>query len=213
MRATYREEREKQQGKRARGWILGLKGMVGIGLMSWALLMPSIGIGSHGESLARDLVDKALRQLNLAIQQAVLAQLRPSPAEVQVHAQVVLNLLQGRNGPDYNAVTAPDPGDGVGVIPYVQELQAQPIFQGESNESVQLNLENVLVYLRQAVDYAKMALSERSLTQARHQMRQALAFLSAAKGREREITVAGGLLVLRARLTPAQRPGSQQSEK
>lgn len=215
---AYREERRRRQGKRHESRIRSRKGAIQILLMGMllggALLAPSVGIGSHENAPARELVDKALRQLNLALQQAVLAQLRPSPAEVQIHAQVVLNLLQGRNGPDYNVATAPDPGDGIGVIPYVEQLQAEPVLQGESNESLQLNLENVLSYLQQAVDYAKMALNERSLTQAHRQMRQALAFLSAAKGREQEITVAGGLLVLRARLaSPAERPGSQQSER
>lgn len=193
----------------------GAKGALGIALLlSWALLAPASGTGNPTVSATVELLNAAIHHLNLAIQQAVLAQLRSSVSEVHVHAQVVLNLLEGRNGPDYDASAAPDPGDGVGVIPYVEQLQAEPTLQGESSESIQLNLENVLTYLHQAAEYAKMALSHRSLLPAQQRMREALAFLSAAKGREREITVAGGLLVLRARLdTPAERPGSQQAEK
>lgn len=186
---------------------------IGILLLCGALLVLSVGVGTQAQSTARDLLERAIRHLNLAIQQAVLAQVRSSPAEVRVHAQVVLNLLEGRDGPDYNTTAAPDPGDGVGVIPYVEQLRAQPELQGESHESVRLNLENVVWYLEQAVEYAKAARQERSLTEARRTMRETLAFLSAAKGREQEITAAGGLLVLRIRLaTPSERPDSQQSE-
>ena len=201
--------------KRRRRGGIGAKAALGtVLLLGWALLAPSSGAGNPTVSATIDLLDKAIHHLNLAIQQAVLAQLRSSASEVHVHAQVVLNLLEGQNGPDYDASAAPDPGDGVGVIPYVERLRAEPALQGDSNESIQLNLKNVLAYLQQAVEYAKMALSDGSLLQTQQRMREALAFLSAAKGREREITVAGGLLVLRARLdTPAERPGSQQAEK
>lgn len=184
------------------------------GALAW--LPPLVGVDTRAQSQspAADLLEKAIRQLNLAIQQAVLAQVRSAPSEVHVHAQVVLNLLQGRGGPDYDATAAPDPGDGVGIIPYVERLRAEPELQGDANESVQLNLENVLWYLERAGEHAKNAREERSLAGAQGEMRQSLAFLSAAKGREQEITAAGGLLVLRIRLaTPAGRPGTPQSEK
>ena len=149
-----------------------------------------------------NLITKTLEQLNLALEQAVYAHVRFPLEDLKSHAHAVLNVLEGRRGSDYDP-SYRDPGDGIGVVNYVQQIRQTPEIQ-RAQEEIRVVRENALgnvsLYLEQAIDHTLKALNQTELTAAQWEMRQTLAFLSAAKGRENELAAVGGLLALKTQL-------------
>jgi len=155
--------------------------------------------GGRSSPSATELISQAIGQLDLALQQAVLAQLALRLEDLRFHAQLVLNLLEGEGGPHYNPDPAYKLGDGVGVVNHVEQIRQTPEVRGAEAE-VLVALANVSAHLEDAIAEALASQAQEDLKAAQEGMRQVLAFLSAAKGREVELTAAGGLLVLKARL-------------
>ncbi len=176
------------------------------------LLLLSAGvIQPVASSTTADLITQTLEQLDLALQQAVLAHVRFPLEDLQLHAHAVINVLEGRAGAHYDSSYA-NPGDGVGVVSYLEQIRQAPEIWGASEE-LRVALENVSSYLKQAIDHTLRALAEKDLANAQAEMRWALAFLSAAKGREVELTAVSGLLGLKARLAPTPASSPSGSEK
>ena len=173
-------------------WLLAL-------LVFSATLIPSAGALDQATA---DLITKTIEQLVLALEQVVYAHVRFPIEDLKSHAHVALNLLEGRRGSDYDPSYS-DPGDGIGVVNYVQRIRQAPEIQRAPEETrvvLENALDNVSLYLEQAMNHTLTALKQTQLTPAQGEMRQVLAFLSAAKGRENELTAAGGLLALKTRL-------------
>ncbi len=188
--------RTKLEGDQARkGTVLVLFVLL---LFSAAAIQPS---GASNPATA-DVIIKAIEQLDLAIEQAVFAHVRFPLEDLKPHAHAVLNVLEGLRGPNYDPSYS-DPGDGVGVLNYVQEIRQAPEIRGATEETrvgLENALQNISLYLEQAIAHTLKALDQTQLDAAQWEMRQALAFLSAAKGREKELTAVGGLLALRVRV-------------
>lgn len=183
----------------------GRKGKVLVFLV--VLLFSAAAIQPWGASnqATVDVIVKAIEQLDLAIEQAVFAHVRFPLEDLKPHAHAVLNVLEGRKGSNYDPSYS-DPGDGVGVVNYVQEIRQAPEIRGATEETrvgLENALQNISLYLEQAIAHTLKALDQTQLDPAQWEMRQALAFLSAAKGRENELTAVGGLLALRVRLGEA----------
>jgi hypothetical protein len=164
------------------------------------LLAGAMQPGVESSPSATDMISQAIEQLDLALQQVVLAQLALRLEDLKFHAQLVLNVLEGKGGPHYNPDPAYKLGDGVGVINYVEQIRQTPEVR-EAEGEILVALANVSSHLEDAIAEALTALAQEDLKVAQEGMRQVLAFLSAAKGREVELTAAGGLLVLKARLS------------
>jgi len=188
-------------------WAAGIKRLWIVGLL---LALMAVVQPGGSEPTINDLIDSAIKQLDLALQQAVLAHVRFPLEDLKFHAQTVLNILEGRDGPHYDPSSA-DPGDGVGVIRYVDQIRQAPEIQ-QAGEEIWAALENISLFIEDAIAYTLEALAQTDLEKAQRRMREVLAFLSAAKGREGELTPVGGLLVLRSRVgdqgTPPQ--GSEE---
>ncbi|OGF56311.1 MAG: hypothetical protein A2Z21_03950 [Candidatus Fraserbacteria bacterium RBG_16_55_9] len=184
-------------------WLLAL-------LVFSATLIPSAGALDQATA---DLITKTIEQLDLALEQVVYAHVRFPIEDLKSHAHVALNLLEGRRGSDYDPSYS-DPGDGIGVVNYVQRIRQAPEIQRAPEETrvvLENALDNVSLYLEQAMNHTLTALKQTQLTPAQGEMRQVLAFLSAAKGRENELTAAGGLLALKTRL--GEQGGSPQNSQ
>jgi len=173
------------------------------------LLAFSGAVQPTGESslAINDIINMAIEQLDLALQQAVIAHVRFPIDDLKFNAQVVLNVLEGRQGPHYDP-DSPDPGDGIGVVNYVDQIRLSPEMQS-AEDDIKVALENISLFVDKAIAYTLEAMAQTDLEAAQNHMREALAFLSAAKGRESELTPVGGLLVLKARINEQGGSGPQ----
>jgi hypothetical protein len=172
-------------------------------LLLSALTIQQQPVGKSSEETTA-LLAQALGQLDLALEQAVYAHIRFPLEDLKTHAHNVLNVLEGRSGPNYDPAYLE--GDGVGVLSYVQKIRQTPEIQdatAETQVTLQRAFDNVSFSLEQAIAHTLNAIRETQLSAAQSEMRQALAFLSAAKGRENELlTAAGGLLIIKAKVSP-----------
>ena len=160
------------------------------------------------------LLTQALTQLDLALEQAVYAHVRFPLEDLKAHAHIVLNILEGRSGPDFDPVY--DAGDGIGVFQYVQQIRQTPEIEKAKEDprlTLESALENVLFCLEQTVIHTRSAITQSQLEAAQGEMRQALAFLSAAKGREKELlTAASGLLGIKAKVIEGGEPTTPENK-
>lgn len=100
-------------------------------LIGWSLMSTSsMSYSSKGQMAPRTkaqmqamntTLDKALGQMDVALQHAGLAGKAKDLAGLQTHAHQALNVMEGQGGPDYDA-SAGNPGDGHGVQVYLQDM-------------------------------------------------------------------------------------------
>jgi hypothetical protein len=119
-------------------WVIVVAGVLVAVVVGWAVL--SLSHTTYGTRVQTALraqlqqqmqtmngtLDKALGQLNVALQRVDLASQAANLAGLQTYVHQVLNIIEGKQGPDYN-VAAGDPGDGHGVQVYLQDLMKMPI--------------------------------------------------------------------------------------
>lgn len=158
--------------------------------------------GAPDPTELRQIAEALIAQLNLAHQEAVFGMLAPNLNAAKLHAQRIINIVQGKHGPDYNP-KAGDLGDGIGALTHAQHFRESisntplaPIFL--------LGIENVIFDMSAkgigASEQAKRALQAPDLSRARLSLRATRAFLYSARGSSTDPVSEGGARAILARL-------------
>jgi len=158
--------------------------------------------GQAGNPELRALGDKLVEQLNIAVQEALFAVLIVPAAEfgereLKQRAQRTLNILVGKESPDY--VPIEDPGDGVGAFKYAQQLLRKIRESGLARDLV-FAADTVVFDIAMAIERAKGAIKAPNLNQGQSEMRRAFAFLIAARGSKDDPISEGGARAIRLKL-------------
>ncbi len=145
---------------------------------SWADVTPEPG----GELALEARVVASSRQLRLAISVASFAVSAPAIRDVRVHAQQLINLLEGAAGRHYAQAAGTDPVL-VGLVSEVTSWTArfsEVTVEPEVHARVVAAARNVRAYLMLALDAALSILSERRFDVASTDMLRVYAYLAAA---------------------------------
>ncbi len=168
-------------------WILGL---------SVATVLGFAASGPAAESRienARISLEKAKAQIELALKQAELslAPHQPGSGWTRQHMQRVLNVIEGRSGPDFRE-TIEDPGDGYGAVWHLRDaLDALP---GGLSTDAGTALDHALAYLNDAAEHARRSLKGTSVAEVHREAGLVAGMLAAALGREGSSAPAIGAL-------------------
>jgi len=136
-------------------------------------------------------LSKVKEQLTIALKHAELslAPHQPGSGWTRIHMQHVLNILEGKDGPDYQK-KAENPGDGYGVVRYLKDANAS--VQPDSDAAH--GIEFTFAYLNEAVEHANHALRASAMKVIHHNAGLVAGMLSAALGRaDSESPVTGTL--------------------
>jgi hypothetical protein len=153
------------------------------------------GLPLGGQQAPAELVrlaDRLAGQLDIAIQHAVLGRLAAGLEDLQVQAHQVLNLLVGRGGQGYDPRFG-DPGDGVGLIRYAEQLGLAVADLGPRERLIS---ENVLFFSNASSEDVRAAIQTRREGEARERLYRALGFLLAARGCPDDLPSEGGIRAL-----------------
>ena len=122
----------------------------------WLLAGPgSVADAAEPQPSPIPALTKAKEQLTLALKHAELS-LAPHQSGsgwTRVHLRHVLNILEGKGGPNYRAKVE-NPGDGYGVLHYLKDANAVVAPDSQAAEG----LEFTFAYLHEAVEHANDAL-------------------------------------------------------
>ena len=167
----------------------------------WALLIlvsVCLAVGVVTIAQAADLeatplatLSKAKEQLMLALKHAELSlgPHQPGSGWTRIHMQHVLNILEGKDGADYQKKVE-NPGDGYGVVRYLKDANASVTPDGEAAQGIEFTF----AYLEEAVEHANHALRAPTVKAIHHNAGLVAGMLSAALGRpESESPVTGTL--------------------
>lgn len=143
---------------------------------------------------AHELLMKAHEQLGIAIHYAELAvgPHQPGMGWHRAHTQRAINVVVGTGNPDFNK-DVENPGDGRGVMKYLQE--AHDAMKGCTPVNTCDAIESSLEYLRAAVEHGKKSIElGRMAGMSQAQARMSGALLRAALGtRETESPTMGAM--------------------
>jgi len=157
----------------------------------WALLSAASGAGAQSP----ETVDALIGQIKVAINHGTLSFNSANMTQRLTHAHHVVNILEGRNGPNFDQSKG-NPGDGYGAINYALDAA-----KGATGDAAPLAA-NTLAFLQFADAEAVKATKAETPEEAAEAIRRAVAFLSAALGREDEAGLTGAALALKARSQP-----------
>ena len=164
---------------------------------------PTSGEGAPVEMRLEGVADR----LRLAMTLSTLAVLSPTLVDARLHAQRVVNLLEGTVGRHFVARLAPEGEvrgllvDVRGLVPWLARKPIDPPLR----ETVLSFAKNIATFLDLALEAALASLGRRHLDLAAEDMRRAFAYLSAALGPESGPTYLGGVLdLLRLLEAPAE---------
>ncbi len=151
----------------------------------------------------RLLADKLVEQLNIAVQEALFAVLIVPPAEfgwreLKQRAQRTLNILVGKESPDYVPIEG-GPGDGVGAFKYAQQLLRKIRESGLARDLI-FAADTVVFDIAMAIERAKGVLKASNLNQGQSEMRRAFAFLIAGRGSKDDPVGEGGARAIQLKL-------------
>ena len=140
---------------------------------------------------------------------ATLAVLSPTLSDQRLHAQRIVNWLEGTGGRHFAAQVSPE-GEIRGLIEEAQALV--PWLGGRAldqptREQALFFAKNIKAFLELALESSLSAVSQRRLDQAVTDMRKTFAYLSAALGWESGPAYLGGVLVLMHLLVPSPAEG------
>lgn len=157
---------------------------------------PGTPLPPEVQQWARQLVE----QLSVAIRATVFALPAADLGEIQLRARQVLNVLVGKQSPDYQPKAGDPPGaDGVGVQVYLERLRDAIEPRAQTNErlrSLLFALNIIQAYHREALDRIKDILRVNDDGPARRNLNQLLAFLVAARGSSEDPLSEGGTRAL-----------------
>ncbi|MFN4218534.1 MAG: hypothetical protein ACK4HB_04570, partial [Candidatus Bipolaricaulia bacterium] len=158
--------------------------------------------GSPDPAELMRIAESLVTQLDLAHQEAVFGMLAPTLNAAKTHAQRVINLIQGKSGPDYNP-TVGEIGDGIGALVHAERFR-ESIRNTPLAQVFLLGIENVIFDLSArgigAMEHAKRALQAPDLGRVRFSLRAARAFLYSARGSPTDPVSEGGARAIVARL-------------
>ncbi len=145
---------------------------------------------------ARQLVE----QLSVAIREAVIALPANELGEIKLRAGRVLNVLVGKQSPDYQAQAGdPQGADGVGVGTYLERLRSAIEPRAQTNERLRpllFALNMLQAYHRESLDHLREIIGTRNEEAARRNLTQSLAFLVASRGSSEDPLSEGGARAL-----------------
>jgi hypothetical protein len=177
---------------------------ISVGMLGLLLIVTLGGAqgGPPDPAELQRIAESLVAQLELAHQEAVFGMLAPTLDAAKTHAQRVINLIQGKAGPDYNP-SAGEIGDGIGALPHAERFR-ESIRNTPLAQVFLLGIENVIFDLSApgigAVEQAKRALRAPDLTRVRLSLRAARAFLYSARGSPTDPVSEGGARAIVARL-------------
>lgn len=144
--------------------------------------LPAQSAEEKGPASTHDLLMKAHEQLEIAKHYAELAVSphQPGVGWHKAHTQRAINIVVGSGSPDFNKEVE-NPGDGHGVMKYLQE--AHETMKGCSPVNTCDAIESSLEYLRAAVEHGKQSIGiSRMSGMELRQARIFAALLGAAHG-------------------------------
>lgn len=152
----------------------------------FVVLNPVFAMDGAGSeiSTARMALQKANAELQIALQAAEksLGPHTPGSGWTKNHMQIVLNVVEGKEGPDFSD-EAQTPGNGQGVLRHLEEAQAA--LKGASSPSAAGLLEAIhytRADLNEAIVQAKASLKGNSMTEIHARAGLAAGLLVAARG-------------------------------
>jgi len=163
--------------------------------MILALLFAHVGMGQDESGAIEDRLLRLAGRLRLGLSIASLGVYAPSIGDLHVHAQQLVNLLEGSEGRHF---VRPDEADEAvtGLRRDVADL-ATRLASDRAEQEVRLRVssavKNVNTYFQMALDAALAGLSERRLERATNEMLRAYAFLAAAYEMPTELPLIPGL--------------------
>jgi len=148
---------------------------------------------------------QAVEQLGVAIREAVFAWPATELDELKLRAGRVLNVLVGRESPDYQGRLGDPPGsDGIGIVTHLKHLQEAIEPRAQQDERLRpllLALNAIQFYINEARQHLQTALKGRDLHRVQRTLRQSLAFLIAARGSSEDPLSEGGARALLIQLS------------
>ncbi|MBN1858319.1 hypothetical protein JW848_03835 [Candidatus Bipolaricaulota bacterium] len=143
----------------------------------------------EAEQPPEDRVVALAEQLRLGISVASFAVSAPTLQDLRVHAQQLINLLEGPEGRHYARV------EGIDIVPWglVPEAAAwvrrftEGVFEPTLRPQVSIAARNVYIYLDLALDAALSLLNKRRLDLASTDMLRVYAYLTAAYERPTDV--------------------------
>ena len=125
-------------------------------------------------------LSKAKEQLTLGLKHAELslAPHQPGSGWTRLHMQHVLNILEGKDGADYQGKVE-NPGDGYGVVRHLKDANA---LVGPDSKAAQ-GIEFTFAYLDEAIEHANHALRAATMKAIHHNAGLVAGMISAALGR------------------------------
>ncbi len=140
---------------------------------------------------------------------ATLAVLSPTLADQRLHAQRIVNWLEGTRGRHFVPQVSPEGEirglieDAAALVPW---LGSRPLDQ-PMREQALFFAKNIKTFLELALESSLSAASQRHLDQGANEMRKTFAYLSAALGWESGPAYLGGVVILMRLLLPAPADG------
>ena len=165
---------------------------------------------SGGEAKAAELrLENVAGRLRQTMTFATLAVLSPTLSDHRLHAQRIVNWLEGSGGRHFVPRVSPE-GEIRGLIEEAQALVpwlAGRALDQPTREQALFFARNVKAFLELALESALSAANQRRLDQGIDDMRKTFAYLSAALGWESGPAYLGGVLVLMHLLPPSSTSG------
>jgi len=170
------------------------------GLIVLAVLMMTAGLAGVAQSEPQDTssIEERLTSFNERLRFSLsitsFAIYAPSLGDLRLHAQRVVNLIEGSSGAHYVRQEQPEEirgmrQDVVDMVDWFSEAN----LEADTRARIAAATRNVAVYLEMALDSALSALRQRRLDEAITEMMRAYAFLAAAHERPSNAAQVPGL--------------------
>lgn len=176
-----------------KGWVwLAMASMLLLATAVWAQSDDHYGhdMGAGAASTAAgDTLEKLIGQIRVGITHASFSLDSDQLGSRQTHAHHVVNILEGVNGPHFDASKG-NPGDGYGALNYASEAAR--------TDATERWAENTLRYLTWAAEEALAATRTANYDEAGTAIHRSLAYLSAALGRADDTGALGSALAWQA---------------
>lgn len=180
--------------------LFGIRGAMAVaGAMCLVVTLTPAGMLWAGD--VGSIVQQAQQQLTIAIQQAEasLQPHQPGSGHTKQHMQQVINVLEGRNGKNFNAKVE-SPGDGEGVTKRL-EMAAEEVKGDQGSKNLQQALDQTMALVQEAIQHAKRSVQGADVHETHLQAGLAAGLLVAAAGRPDSESPITGSLAYAAKLS------------
>ncbi len=151
-------------------------------------------VGGAASATGDESLSKARRELAIAVERAEqsLAAHQPGSGHTKQHMQQVLNVLEGENGTYFNGKVG-NPGDGVGVMQYMEKAE-RAAQQTAVSPDVRQAIHHSKTFTEEAARHARRSVEGTSVEETHRHAALAAGLLQAALGRERSRSPVTGTL-------------------